>query len=41
MGVLLLRVFVKFYYVMGCFVLTIGMFMMMNLMMMVMMMGGV
>ena len=36
MGVELLRVFVEFYDVMGCFVLEIGM-----LMMMIMMMGGV
>ena len=44
MGVELLRVFVEFYDVMGCFVLEIGMLMMLIVMMMVMVMmtmGGV
>ena len=41
MGVELLRVFVEFYDVMGCFVLEIGMLMMITMTMMMMMMGGV
>ena len=41
MGVELLRVFVEFYDVMGCFVHEIGMLMMIMVIMMMMMMGGV